>query len=182
MLRNIASCSFGPNGRLTRAVQSRDHSIGQGVKVGRSNPSSARRAERLPHFHSSARSTKFARRAFRSTQRQTVRRCSCDCTGIETVLAETVAFNWFALRLHEVGYASQRTSEDGLTIKQADLHPRRIDRAHRWLMSNLKTLATVGRLALAALQINVARPQVNQVTGGLAPGVALRAPSPDAPS
>jgi hypothetical protein len=48
MLRTIASSSLGPNGRLTRAVQSRGRSIGQDVKVGRSASSLARRAERLP--------------------------------------------------------------------------------------------------------------------------------------
>src|SRR5271165_3039069 len=35
-----------------------------------------------------------------------------------------------------------------LTLKQADFHLRRIDRAHRRLLSSLKTLATIRRLAL----------------------------------
>jgi hypothetical protein len=54
MLRSIASTSFGPNGGFIRAVQSRGRLIGQGVKVGCSTPSSARRAEKLPHLHCSA--------------------------------------------------------------------------------------------------------------------------------
>jgi hypothetical protein len=46
----IASSCFGPNCRLTRAVQSRGRSIGQGVKVGGAQ---ARFQERLltPFFH-----------------------------------------------------------------------------------------------------------------------------------
>ena len=43
---------------------------------------------------------------------------------------------------------------------------RRIDRAHRRFLSTLKTLAAVRRLALPALQINVARQQVNQLNAG----------------
>jgi hypothetical protein len=66
-LRRIASCSVGLNGRLTRAFQSCGRSIGQGVKVGRSAPCLVRRADRLFHFHCPARSTKFARSAFRWT-------------------------------------------------------------------------------------------------------------------
>lgn len=86
---------------------------------------------------------------------------------IERTLAETATLSWFVLRLFEATYVSSSQSEDGLTIKQADFHLRRIDRAHRRLLSTLKTLATVRRLALPALQINVGSQQVNQLkTGG----------------
>jgi hypothetical protein len=53
-----------------------------------------------------------------------------------------------------------------LTIIQSEHQQRRIDRTHRRLMSTIKTLATVRRLAVPALQINVARQQVNQVNVG----------------
>jgi hypothetical protein len=86
---------------------------------------------------------------------------------VEQVLAETAAVNWLALRFHETRYASASTSSDGLTIRQADLCLRHIDGAHRRLMSSLKTLATVRRLGLPVVQINVANQQVNQLnTGG----------------
>ena len=86
---------------------------------------------------------------------------------IERALAETATLSWFALRLYEATYVCSSESEDGLTLKQADFHLRRIDRAHRRLLSSLKTLATIRRLALPALQINVASQQVNQLnTGG----------------
>jgi hypothetical protein len=85
---------------------------------------------------------------------------------IERTLAETATLSWFALRLFEATYVSSSQSEDGLTIKQADFHLRRIDRAHRRLLSSLKTLATIRRFALPALQINLASQQVNQLNAG----------------
>ena len=85
---------------------------------------------------------------------------------LERTLAETATLSWFALRLFEATYASSSQSGDGLTIRQADFHLRRIDRAHRRLLSTLKTLATIRRLALPALQINVASQQVNQLNAG----------------
>ena len=88
---------------------------------------------------------------------------------IERTLAETATLSWFALRLFEAAYVSSSQSEDGLTIKQAEFHLRRIDQAHRRLLSSLKTLATVRRLALPALQINVASQQVNQLNAGGTP-------------
>jgi hypothetical protein len=85
---------------------------------------------------------------------------------VEKALAETATLSWFALRLYEVTYVCGSQSEEGLTIKQADFHLRRIDRAHRRLLSTLRTLATIRRLALPALQINLASQQVNQLNAG----------------
>ena len=87
-------------------------------------------------------------------------------TPIETVLARTAAIQWFALRLHEVQYGRCATAEGGMSIVQSDHQQRRIDRTHRRLMSTIKTLANVRRLAIPALQINVARQQVNQLSVG----------------
>jgi hypothetical protein len=80
----------------------------------------------------------------------------------ESLLAETVAMAWFALRMHEAHFFSASTPGGGLTFNQAKFHLTKIDRAHARLMSALKTLATVRRLAVPAVQINVARQQVNQ--------------------
>jgi len=86
---------------------------------------------------------------------------------IERALSETAALSWFALRLYESNYVGSTRSKDGLTIKQAEFHLRRIDRAHRRLLSTLKTLATVRWLAVPSVQINVGAQQVNQLnTGG----------------
>jgi hypothetical protein len=85
----------------------------------------------------------------------------------ERVLAETAATSWFAFRLHEAQYAS--SVKGGMTLAQSEHAQRRMDRAHRRFLSTVKTLAAVRRLALPALQINVARQQVNQLnTGGSA--------------
>jgi hypothetical protein len=81
---------------------------------------------------------------------------------IEKLLAGTAAINWFALRMLEVQYADAITG-DGVTLDSSEHHQRRIDRTHRRLMSTIKTLATVRRLAVPAVQINVARQQVNQL-------------------
>ncbi len=75
----------------------------------------------------------------------------------EKALAETAATCWFAFRLHEAQYASGAKSEEGMTLAQSEHAQRRIDRAHRRFLSTVKTLAAVRRLALPAVQINVAR-------------------------
>jgi hypothetical protein len=95
-----------------------------------------------------------------------------DPTPAERMLAETAALSWFALRLLEVHYVNGATSEQGFTFAQSEHSQRRVQRAHRRLMATLKTLATVRRRVVPALQINLARQQVN-VAGGLA-----SAPSP----
>jgi hypothetical protein len=86
-------------------------------------------------------------------------------TVVERVLADSAATSWFAYRLHEANYADTITDE-GMTLAQSEHAQRRMDRAHKRLLSTIKTLATVRRLALPALQINVARQQVNQLNAG----------------
>jgi hypothetical protein len=81
---------------------------------------------------------------------------------VETVLADTAATCWFAFRMHEAQYAATVVS-DGMTLAQSEHAQRRMDRAHRRMLSTLKTLASVRRLAVPAVQINVAEQQVNQL-------------------
>jgi hypothetical protein len=86
---------------------------------------------------------------------------------MEIALADAAATAWFALRMFEARYASSATSGDGMTLAQSEHAQRKIDRAHRRYVSTLKALATVRRLALPALQINVAnRQQIAQLNGG----------------
>jgi hypothetical protein len=85
---------------------------------------------------------------------------------VERVLAGTAATSWFAFRFHEAHYAASVTTEGGMTFAQSEHAQRRMDRAHRRFLSTLKTLATVRRLAVPALQINLARQQVNQLNAG----------------
>jgi hypothetical protein len=83
---------------------------------------------------------------------------------VERALAEAAATSWFAFRFHEARLVYAATSEDGLTIAQSEHAQRRINHAHRRLLSTLKALASVRRLALPALQINLAhRQQIAQL-------------------
>jgi hypothetical protein len=86
-------------------------------------------------------------------------------SAVERVLADAAATCWFAFRLHEAQYAGAVTA-DGMSLAQSEHAQRRMDRAHRRFLNTVKTLATVRRLALPALQINVARQQVNQLNAG----------------
>ena len=86
---------------------------------------------------------------------------------VERALAETAATAWFAFRMHEAHYAAGATAEGGMTLAQSEHAQRRIDRAHRRYLSTLKALASVRRLALPAVQINLAhRQQIAQLNGG----------------
>lgn len=82
-------------------------------------------------------------------------------TPIERLLAERAAYCWLVVWQYEHRLAR----EDGLTIRQADFHHRRIDAAHRRYLSSLRTLAQVRKLDLPAVQINLGGNQVN-VSGG----------------
>jgi hypothetical protein len=71
----------------------------------------------------------------------------------EQVLASTASLAWFDLRLAEVHALEQ----SGDTVRSYDLAQRRVDRAHRRLMSCLGLLATVRRLAVPSLRVGVTR-------------------------
>lgn len=90
-----------------------------------------------------------------------------DPSPVERVLAETAATAWFAYRLHEANYVGAVKSKEGMSLAQSEHAQKRMDRAHRRLLSTLKTLAAVRRLAVPALQINLARhQQIAQLNAG----------------
>jgi hypothetical protein len=80
-----------------------------------------------------------------------------DPTPLERLLAERAATCWFLVNWHE------RTFEDasGLSVAQAEYLQRKIDRAHAGFLSAVRALAQVRKLAVPALQMNIARNQVN---------------------
>jgi hypothetical protein len=84
-----------------------------------------------------------------------------DPTPIERLLAERAAVCWFLVNRYESVYANAREQ----TLRQAAFQQEKIDRAHKRYLSALKTLAAVRKLALPAIQVNIAREQVN-VAGG----------------
>ena len=78
-------------------------------------------------------------------------------TPLERLLAERAALCWLAVYRAESGFAAAR----GLTTPESEAWQRRIGRAHRMFLSALRALAAVRRLAVPALQVNVAGRQVN---------------------
>lgn len=62
----------------------------------------------------------------------------------------------------QVQEADLRYAQAGnCSFPQANFHLKRQDRAHRRFLSAMKTLATVRKLALPMLQVNIGENQVN---------------------
>jgi hypothetical protein len=78
-------------------------------------------------------------------------------TPLERLLVERIVTCW--LHLHDVQI--RFVQANGLSIQQADHRQRAIDHCHRRYLSAIKTLATVRKLALPVLQVNIAKKQVN---------------------
>ena len=78
-------------------------------------------------------------------------------TPLERLLAERIALCWLSLHDAEIRFAQAAD----WSIRQAAYWQDRIDRAHRRYLSAIRTLATIRKLAVPALQVNIARKQVN---------------------
>jgi hypothetical protein len=76
---------------------------------------------------------------------------------LERLLVERIVTCW--LHLHDLQL--RFIQSESMPIARADYQQRAIDHAHRRYLSAIKTLATVRKLALPALQVNIARKQVN---------------------
>ena len=76
---------------------------------------------------------------------------------LERLLAERAVLCWQVVHIYEVRYANA----EGLPLRQAEYQEKRIDKAHARFLSAVKTLATVRKLAIPALQVNIAKTQVN---------------------
>jgi hypothetical protein len=83
-----------------------------------------------------------------------------DPSPLERLLVERVAACWLQVQDAEVRFAQNRQN---LSISQGDYHQRRMDATNRRYRAAIKALALVRKLAMPALQINVARKQVNVV-------------------
>ena len=79
--RRSATSSASVCGLLTSSTQSAKRRTGQADRSDLSLVLPQHQRDRLPHRHSSARRTRFARKAFRSTYRQSVKKCSSSLTG-----------------------------------------------------------------------------------------------------
>ena len=80
-----------------------------------------------------------------------------DPSPTERLLAERAALCWWLVYRYEAIYAGSKE----LNLRQADFQQRRIDRTHARFLSALKTLATVRKLAVPALQVNIGNNQLN---------------------
>jgi hypothetical protein len=80
-------------------------------------------------------------------------------TPVERLLVERVVSCWLQVQDADIRAAGAKD----LSIKQADYHQRRMDSANRRYLAALKALALVRKLAVPALQVNIARKQVNVV-------------------
>jgi hypothetical protein len=87
---------------------------------------------------------------------------------LEVLLAERVAFCCARLNQYETIYA-QASGQGGMLIDDADHLEARIDQLHKRYLSAIKTLATVRKLQLPTVQINVGEQQVNVGTLNGAP-------------
>jgi hypothetical protein len=76
---------------------------------------------------------------------------------LERLLAERIATCWLHVYQLETTYASK----DSMSLDLAMHFQRCIDRAHKRYLTAIKTLATVRKLALPVLQVNIAKKQVN---------------------
>jgi hypothetical protein len=77
-------------------------------------------------------------------------------TPLERLLVERVVACWLQVHDADIRYAQ---SQGNLTLAQGEYHQRRQDRAHKRYLSAIRTLALVRRLALPALQVNIAQKQ-----------------------
>jgi hypothetical protein len=81
-------------------------------------------------------------------------------TPVEVLLVERVAACWLQVQDADIRYAQ---GQKDMTFRQGDVNQRRMDAANKRYLAALKALALVRKLAVPALQINVARKQVNVV-------------------
>ncbi len=86
------------------------------------------------------------------------------CSPLEHLLVERIAACW--LQVQWADYRAENISKEDLTLAQADYRQRRQDRAHRRLLSAVRTLALVRKLALPVLQVNIGEKQVNIAQAG----------------
>jgi hypothetical protein len=86
-------------------------------------------------------------------------------SALEKLLVERVVATWLHLTHLEAIYAGK----DSMSLELGGYYQKALNAASRRHLSAIKTLAVVRKLALPALQINVARRQVNIAAGDRSP-------------
>jgi hypothetical protein len=81
---------------------------------------------------------------------------------LEKLLVERIISTWLHVHQLEAEYAGGR----GMTLTKASYYQQAIQRGNKCHLSAIKALAQIRRLALPAIQFNVARKQVNVLNTG----------------
>jgi hypothetical protein len=79
---------------------------------------------------------------------------------LETLLARRITIDWLFLCYVE-NLEAQWMGDGTRTLAQAAYSQKRVDQAHRRYLRGIKALATVRRLGVPVVQVNVAEQQVN---------------------
>ena len=80
-------------------------------------------------------------------------------TSLERLLVDRVVVGWLGVAFAEGTY--HRAIEQGQNQEDDEFHHRRVERAQRRYLTAIKALATVRRLGVPALQVNIGDKQVN---------------------
>lgn len=86
-----------------------------------------------------------------------------DPSPLVVLLAEQAALCWANFYDTQYRWANVHGAES-VTLERSEYWDRRLDRAQRRYLRALEALAKARRLALPALQVNIAQQQVNQLT------------------
>jgi hypothetical protein len=81
-----------------------------------------------------------------------------EATPLERLLIDRVISCWLALSYNEAIYVQQMKE---LSWESIEYHQKRINHAHRRYLSAIRTLATVRRLVLPTVQVNLGNQQIN---------------------
>jgi hypothetical protein len=82
-------------------------------------------------------------------------------TPVEKFLVEHIVACWLQVQDADLRAAQ---NQNNATMAQIDFFQRRMDATNRRFLAAIKTLATVRKLAVPMLQVNIAKKQVNIVT------------------
>jgi hypothetical protein len=80
---------------------------------------------------------------------------------LERLLADRIVTCWLHLHQLEINYAVK----DSMSVEMANYYQRSLSSAQKRYLAAIKTLAAVRKLAVPALQVNIAKRQVN-IAGG----------------
>ena len=81
-------------------------------------------------------------------------------SALERLLVDRVVLCWLAAIERDTRHA-QRRAAGGMTFREGEYHQRAGERAQRQFLRAVQTLATVRRLLVPAVQVNIADKQVN---------------------